>query len=472
MRQRSDAGVPGRIRVLVALGACLTFVSLAGAGEAAAASWTCSARAVDVQAVGGDRLIPIAAGRNDVPCSEVTAGAPNVGAALNLSPTIEAQTAYAATRVQNDRPLDQTPGSFAGVEGLAINGGDTPILAVGAARSQVTARCETGSPLYEGVSEVASITLGGVPIVLDGVVQPITDAVSDALGVLVEVRLNEQVPIEGGGLEVRAARVTLLSGAGTPLADVVIAASRASQVGNPCDPNDPSNLTPGGPTTTAQPCPPGSVYNQPRNLCVIPCPGSQTTENPLGNITGPCAIVIGPPFAGPSGGSVISLTEARGRFRSRCLSGSGSRYVIYGTNRRDRITGTNRGDRILLLGGRDDGDGGRGADCVDGGSGRDIITGGLGNDRIYGGTGRDAVNGDSGNDRLYGQAGNDTSNAGFGADYLSGGSGNDKLNTATPGRRSRVNCGSGRDLTRVNRDEVRRTRHCERVALNRGGRAR
>src|SRR5262249_23586478 len=93
-------------------------------------------------------------------------------------------------------------------------------------------------------------------------------------------------------------------------------------------------------------------------------------------------IVVGAPYAGPSGGSVMALSEAQALARkgklpkSECLRGSGPKFVILGTKGRDHITGTNRNDRILSLGGADQIDAGRGNDCVDGGSGSDRLAGG------------------------------------------------------------------------------------------------
>ena len=149
----------------------------------------------------------------------------------------------------------------------------------------------------------------------------------------------------------------------------------------------------------AQICPTGSTYDVANNVCIIREPGA-----PGG------VIVVGATFQGPSGGTVISLIEARrlaseGTLpNSQCLRGSGPQFVVLGTNRADRITGTNRRDRILGLGGNDQIDGGRKDDCLDGNRGRDRVAGGLANDRLYGNGGRDKLTGGLGNDRLYGGA--------------------------------------------------------------------
>ena len=179
--------------------------------------------------------------------------------------------------------------------------------------------------------------------------------------------------------------------------------------------------------------------------------------------TGGQDIVVGRPFEGPSGGRVISLTEARRRFpKSHCVRGGGPAFAVIGTKRADHVTGTNRRDRILTLGGKDRADGGRGADCIDGGTARDALAGGSGRDRVYGSGGNDALNGGPDTDLLDGGRGNDSINAAFGQDRVVGGPGRDVINVATAGPPARVACGKGTDTVRGNDNERRRTRGCER----------
>jgi Ca2+-binding RTX toxin-like protein len=109
---------------------------------------------------------------------------------------------------------------------------------------------------------------------------------------------------------------------------------------------------------------------------------------------------------------------------------------ITGTSGADTLNGGRGGDRIRGLGGDDvlRGDGGR--DCISGSSGQDRISGGSNNDRISGGTGNDVISGNSGNDRI----------------------------NSVDGTRDRVDCGSGRDVARVDRiDRVRRCNIVRRV---------
>jgi hypothetical protein len=425
-------------------------VLVTGTGSAQAATTaSCKASAVTAQVAGGSVLDPVAAGGTGTPCQPAVTGLPNTTEALGLDDLIRAKTAYAVA----DPALTQ-----AGVEGLDVLLGSTT-LSVGAARSSIAPSCADGAAAYDARSEVASLSIGGQVLVLDGVLQPITDGLNQAVGAVVQVKLNEVVDLPGGGKAVRAAHVTLLRG-DTPVADVVVAESRAADSGSPCT-QVPTGRDDGSKTPAV--CPPGSVLDASRAVCVIPAPGSQTSANPGGDLNGVESVVVGKPYEGPKGGSVMTLAEARTTFKSPCLRGPGPKYIVLGTNRADRITGTNRRDRILGRGGRDRIDGGRNRDCIDGGAARDVMTGGQEADRVYGHGGRDVVNGDSGNDLLVGGVGNDSFNAGYGADRVHGGRGRDAINVATAGKRAHVWGGKGYDIVRCNPEELRFVRGAERV---------
>ena len=257
-----------------------------------------------------------------------------------------------------------------------------------------------------------------------------------------------------GGIRIRAnqfdgttRRALILDAGGS---QIVI--GEASAAGDACATLSDDDDNPGG-----RICPEGATYDVARNVCVIYEP-----SEPGG------VIIVGATSQGPSGGTVISLFDARqmasrGELpKSRCLRGSGPRYVVLGTNRADRITGTNRRDRILARGGNDHVDGGRNDDCLDGNRGRDRVAGGLGDDRLFGQSGRDKLTGGLGNDRLYGGASADSLNTGFGRDYANAGAGNDRVNAASAGRPAkRLLGGKGRDRVWVNRNETRRYRGFE-----------
>lgn len=432
-------------------------VSLGAAATATAAdtfaTWSCRASAVELQLGQNSRVAPILSDRS--PCSDGSVGVPNVGEALGLAPNVTARTAYAITQVKPPTgfPKDQTIGATAGVEGLVVDVIPGLKLTVDAAQSNAGASCASGAPVFTGASKVAALKINDQEVLLDSALTSVVDPVSQSpLGAVVQVKLNEQIKT-ADGITQRAAHVIVLSGqggGGTPVADIVIAESKLAS-SNACDPNAVNNRPVGGSGTDGlQVCPSGSTLDA-RGLCVILA----------ANTAGQGLTVVGVPFSGPSGGRVVALDVARKRFTSPCLSGPGPKFVVVGTNKRDRITGTNRPDRILGLGGNDALDGGRGNDCIDGGTGGDSMSGALGNDRIFGMSGKDHLNGGPGTDRLSGGTGNDSINAAFGQDKVFGGPGIDFINVATAGKPATVNCGTGRDKVRVNANEKRRTKGCE-----------
>lgn len=448
-----------------------TLGTAATASAATTATWSCRGSVVELQLGANSRLAPVVA--DQTPCKDAATGVPNLGEAAGLAPAITAQTAYATTSATPPSafPKDQATGADAGVEGLEVRLLDGAVtVGVDAARSAVSGRCSGGTPTITGSSTVLGLRINGQPVVADGLLSSVLTPLLNPLGRVVQVKLDEQIA-DAGGVTRRAAHVIVLPGVagGAPLADLVIAESRLTSAAA-CDPAATNNTgtppptagpgSPGGSGTsgagaggnaTGRVCPVGSTLDVDRTLCIIAAKDSG----------GQGAVVVGAPFSGPSGGRVISLAEARKRYASACLRGSGPRFVTVGTNRRDRITGTNRADRILGLGGDDAIDSGRADDCVDGGTDRDNLAGGLGADRVYGMAGKDAINGGPGTDRLAGGDGNDTINAAFGQDVVMGGAGVDFINVATAGRAARVDCGGGRDKVRFNRNERRRLQGCE-----------
>lgn len=446
--------------------------------------WQCRASALYSSVNGQNRVEPLVANGNPstanntspdrAQCATEEAGADNLATPLGIpSSLVSAQSASARTTIEPPLGLaiDQKVTAEAKVERLALPlGGTSVVLGAGAATSQVTASCAGGQPKLDGTSSFLDLTLGGTPIDLNGLVGALQDLLSP-LGVVVDAKFNEQVR-QGTSLTVRAAHIKLLGGsATTPLADIVIGETKVSGDAATCDPN---KQIPG---LNQQVCPTGSTFNSMTGVCIITIDRNGSAV-PAGT-AGSGVLVVGRPFEGPAGGTVIPLVDARKRYRSPCLSGSGPKYVVVGTNGRDRITGTDRRDRILGLGGRDSLEGGRGADCVDGGTGNDRMAGGVGsdrlygqtgndtmtgdldNDKMYGGKGNDKVNGGPGRDRLIGGAGRDVINAGFGADRISAGAGNDVVNIATQGPPASASCGSGRDKIRLNQKERKRLRGCE-----------
>ncbi len=144
------------------------------------------------------------------------------------------------------------------------------------------------------------------------------------------------------------------------------------------------------------------------------------------------------------------------------LVGADTADTIEGGDGDDCIEGRGGSDRITAGGGRDRVRGGDGNDRVDGGAGDDVyLRGQNGNDTLRGGDGADSLSGGDGNDRLTGGAGNDRLIGGNGRDTLtgsagrnsySGRAGSDSIN-ARNNVRETVNCGSGRDVTTVDRND-------------------
>jgi hypothetical protein len=421
---------------------------------------------------GNNRVEPIVANGNintangvspDSPqCTDSEAGAGNTPTQLGISTDfLGAVTGKAKTAIDPDlgRAIAQKVAAEGSVEDLTLMlGAGGPTLGVGAAISTAAAGCVAGNdePVFTGDSRVADITLGGTPIPLDNLVSELTEILNPLLGALVEIKVDERIQT-ADELTINALHIKVIRGAEPPFIDLVIGQAKIGTNGAVCDPTKQND---GSGDPIGQVCPPGSTLIVDRNLCVIP---AGTNGSNLGEI------VIGRPFQGPSGGTVLAIDVARKRFgKSPCLGfGGAPKFAIVGTNKGDRITGTNFADRIIGLGGNDKLDGGRGNDCIEGRSGNDNISGALGNDRLYGSTGNDHLNGGPGTDYMSAGSGNDTLNGAFGRDTALGGSGRDFINVATAGPAAkRVDCGSGRsDVARINNNERRRVKNCERVAV-------
>ena len=433
--------------------AAILLLSATAPAQAQAANWQCRASAYSSAFNGNTPSEPVVANSGFSPCVDGQAGPQDAASSLGApSSSVSAPTASANTDIEGAAPASQTISAVGRVENLAIalpasSGGAT--IGARAATARVSGGCASGTPALAGVGEVNGLSLNGNELPADQLLTQLNAALAP-LGQVAELTLNEQQR-SGATLTHRALHLRVLSAAGSPLFDVVAGEARGGAAGAVCQDNG-SGGGDGDDDSGLQVCPTGSVLDATRGLCVIRTAGGGVER----------LIVVGRPFEGPAGASVMALANARKRYKSPCLRGKGAKYVVLGTNRADRVTGTNRGDRILLLGGADRGDGGRGADCVDGGAGRDVISGAQDRDRVFGGRGNDSLNGGPSRDRLSGGAGNDTVNAAFGADVVLGGAGRDAINVATAGPRARVSCGSGRDTVRLNASERSRARGCER----------
>jgi hypothetical protein len=460
-------------KLLVALSAAFGSLVLVPSADAFTTIpvWQCRASPVYASVNDGNRVEPLAANGNintakgaspdHAQCAPSETGLGNTATQLGIPQDfLGARTASAITTIKPElgRAIDQTVISSAKVENLTLQlpQGGSITIGVNAASSSVTGSCVKGSktPKLTGTSQVVGLTLGGTPIDLDPLVKALDDLLQP-LNAVVDIIPNEEIRTDTS-LTRRALHIKVLTASGgTSLVDAVLAESKVGTNGPVCDEKQQND---GSGNEVPPVCPKGSQLDAPRNLCIIP---AGTGGSSLGEI------IVGKPFQGPSGGTVLPLDVARKRFgRSPCLSGSGApKFAIIGTNKADRITGTNIADRIIGLGGGDKLDGGRGNDCIEGRSGGDNMSGGLGDDRIYGSTGNDHLNGGPGTDYLSAGQGNDTINAAFGRDKTFGGSGRDFINIATAGPPASADCGPGPDVARINRNEIKRVRNCERVAV-------
>ena len=468
------------------IGAVLALAPSTASAFTSSPLWKCRASAVYTSIAGNNRVEPIVANGNPstannkspdrAQCASEEAGADNLATPLGIPDTVlAAQSASAKTTITPElgQAIDQKVEAIARVEKLAVPlGSGTVVLGVGAANSTVTGSCANGAPVLQGTSSMADLTLGGTEIPLNDLFAGL-QTILEPLGMVVEVKFNEQERT-ATGLVQRAAHIKILgAGEPTPLVDLVIAETKVDTEQFTCDPN---RQIPG---TDQQICPTGSTYDVLNGVCIIRV-NSQGNATTGQDVAG--TIIVGRPFQGPSGGTVMPLAEAIRKFgRKLCLRGAGPPFAIIGTSGRDRITGTNGRDRVLARGGNDSVDGGRGADCLDAGNGNDRATGGIGSDRIIGsggndtlrgdldkdtmtgGAGNDAVSGGAGADRLVGGAGRDIMSGNYGADSIDAGSGADVINIATQGPPASARCGSGRDIIRLNQKERRRIRNCEKA---------
>jgi Ca2+-binding RTX toxin-like protein len=450
----------GRGGAALAAGALVLVLGTAASAEAASPS-VCRASAARVVAPPAATADPTVANAAGSPCAS---DAQQVAGVAPIGP-LSVAAPHAMTR--------STPGviaAAAGVEGTTLDIGGVPI-AVGAVAVDQTASCADGSRTTTGSSHVDALSVGGTAIpVIAG------QALDLDLGA-VRVRTNQ---VEG---DTRRALVLDAAGAQVVLGEAQASGDACATLGDGDGGNSDGtdsgttggaggNGTSGGGGSGAATgskaarsiCPKGSSYRVEENQCVI-VDGDGSTSGASNRVT-----VVGAPYAGFGGGSVVSLAAAQDLVKagklpeSPCLHGKGADYVILGTTSgRDRLTGTNGDDRILAQGGNDEVGGGRGADCIDGGAGSDTLTGGDGADELVGGAGNDHLNGGPGADVLTGGAGNDTINTSYGADRVTGGTGKDAINAATAGPAARIDGGSGRDTVRINTNERRRVKHAETV---------
>lgn len=451
-----------RLSLLVVVVGCAIAAVAVTPASAASVARSCRASALRAQLGGGAISEATVANRPDTPCVTDAAGAPDA----NLVPLpVQAHAVYAITNLANG-PFGipgQTASAASGATNLNIGAvGAASAINANVVASLVTTTCDGNTPVYNTSGQVASLTLGGQPVPLDGLLKQLTDGINGALGTLVQIKLNQvTLTPSGDGFQYRrrAIEAQVLPTVGpTGLINVVSGEAQVNRSGGVCDvPNPPLQ------------CPPGASFDAKSGVCIVlqVVPGTNNPGMPCAfpaNQTegGSCVIAVKVNSLGqPTGGSIVPISQVPGGIPKACRVRTYT-FAIVGTPGSDHITGTNGSDLILGLGGRDVIDGGLGNDCIDDqgpGRGPEKLSGGPGNDTVIAGTGSAlTLDGGPGNDLLIGGRGSSHLIGGPGNDVMKGGSGTNNMfdtqgnNRFIGGpRRNFVTAGAGRDVINVSR---------------------
>jgi len=215
----------------------LATAAMAGAAQAQP-TWQCSASAVSSSLNGNPGANPVVASAG--PCVSNATGLDNLPTPLGVPPgAVSAQTASATTVATpaDEIAARQAVGAIGRVENLAIQlppGSGTTTLGVRAANAQVSGVCVAGSPVLDGSSEAAGVTLGGQEVPIADAAQQLAQALAP-LGDAVDLKFDEQVRT-GSSLAINAFHLKILSAAGTPVLEVIAGVANVSFAGKVCDP--------------------------------------------------------------------------------------------------------------------------------------------------------------------------------------------------------------------------------------------
>ena len=289
---------PARASLLVML---LGLLALACTADLAAAQADTSCRGSAARATvpGVADAEPVVANASADPC--VT----DAGESVNIAPVFgltfvnaRADTVRSAGIVGASAGIEHVTGTVAGL---------VPI-AVGVISAQQAVTCESGTPVARGSSSVDSLSIGGT-------------ALPQVVG---SAPVDVTVPTPAGDIRVRAnqhsgdTRTALIldlpGGAQAVLGEAKAAGDACRALPGSGGGSGPGGSGPGGsgpggsgpggsgPGGSANVCPQGAQYVVTDNLCVI-----------RAGVAGARAetIVVGRPFEGPSGGSVVPLDAAQ-----------------------------------------------------------------------------------------------------------------------------------------------------------------
>lgn len=417
--------------------------ALMSAGSAAAATTTssvptvtpfsCRASSARVTLLNSLTVEPLVANAPDNPCKSDQHGLSSVNVPTTTSPGVNAGPAAVLT----DSVFAPVQGAARGaaavsdVQGVVIPVPGNTISIVGPVTSNAFYACNNGNLTSGSGSTLNLITVGNRAIALPSPGASMTIDLGGGSFIAINEKTTTATSITERVLHVH------LQG----LADIVVGEAAVDYSGS--DPCAGSN----GPPPNLNACPDGSTLDPIHLVCVIILPGGQV-------------IIVGPPFTGPTGGTVLAVTVARKKYHSPCLNGPGPKFALIVTKFRGRATGTLKSDRILALGALERIAGLGGNDCIDGKGRGQTIWDGSGKDRIYGGPGKTRIGVGNGNVHIWGRAGKDWITAGNGNDWIKGGSQSSRIDVGVghskvfggpknnrifaAGSNAVVKCGSGK----------------------------
>jgi Ca2+-binding RTX toxin-like protein len=393
--------VPARTKAaLIAAGlVALMSASPAAAATTAAAPTTtpfgCRASVVRATLLNALTIEPTIANSPTAPCVTDTHGVSAVNVPQTGQEILHAGPAGAFTHSDFAAGSTISPGAsaVADVEGVVIPTTTGSVTVVGPVEANASYACSNGNLTSSSGSTLDIIYVNGTKMTLPAPGTPETIQLGGGSYIAVNEKITTSTSITERVLDVHLAGI----------ADVVVGEAKVTLTRS-----DPCAGTTGPPPNTNA-CPPGSTLDPARLLCIITLPGGKI-------------IIVGPPFTGPSGGTVLAVSVARKKYKSPCLNGPGPKYVLVATKPHGRVTGTPRSDRILALGAFERVAASGGNDCVDGKAKRLTIWDGNGKDRIYGGPGETRIGTGNGNSKIWGRNGSDWITAGNGNDWLYGGS--------------------------------------------------
>jgi hypothetical protein len=484
-----SALLTGAFGTAAAVAASSHVTTAAAAPETASAAFGCRSSVVRATLAGTVLAEPTVANNATTPCNNASTLVQSASL-LGNSPLNIGTVGPAGAYTYESGSLDGgTPGvtAVAEVNALSLSFGGYTLSVAGPIEAQAALECvgTTLSPSYTSNLDALTITGPGLPaggqtIELGSAVNQIVSGLPAALSALISIKANNLV--QGtNSYTAQLLNISLLNVGSTPAVNLVVGEASVSYADPAvCNANVTPGTTPGTTTTITEPsgtvptafeeCTPTSVLDSSTGTCVV-------YDNGV-------AIFVSQPFEGPTGGTVITLTAAKAKYHSPCLSGAGPGWVLIVSAVNAVAKGTPLGDRIIGLGSGEKIRGLAGNDCIDAQAAKATISDGNGTDRIYVSTGVNRVVAGNGNNVIHGGKGKNWITDGTGDDYIYGGTlanridayGNEKHIFGGPANdriwtnsmRAFVSCGGGtKDIlfARKGVASYGKTHGCEKVAL-------